>query len=446
MTNQAILGSAVDHARAQGVDPALLAGLIDRESGFSPRAGDGADDGSSNGAARRGLLQLRFDTAQWAGYEGEPAGLYDVQESLRYGTLYLGYLLDRYGGDPHSALAAFHAGSSAVDREGWRTAQPYVEDVLERTARLRPQVESVAAERGVEAVDFAPAFRYPLKVPFWSQMERMPTGEVSGGNNCGPASVTMAVLYNRLVPLGPAVMHRIAEGIRQAPWHAGTYTNFQQMRSLAHRYKVAYRDIFSWEAVTGSLDVGQPVIILVDNTKLQPRQYPIAGFAGAHFITLTGYDDESFFVNDPLRVFGRPEQGPGTYTRQSVAAGVASVRAQQGIASAVLAIAIDRVAPPEAEKVITEEEAMIPISDADLQQYLNQAGQRVNMETALVKRACLAHRRGETRGPALSGEYAARTADGRDVIRQKFTAGIAEYNPASGEVSWVEVVAHPDTI
>ncbi|MDQ3703123.1 MAG: hypothetical protein M3442_19720, partial [Chloroflexota bacterium] len=125
---------------------------------------------------------------------------------------------------------------------------------------------------------------------------------------------------------------------------------------------------------------------------------------------------------------------------------VASVRAQQGIASAVLAIAIDRVAPPEAEKVITEEEAMIPISDADLQQYLNQAGQRVNMETALVKRACLAHRRGETRGPALSGEYAARTVDGRDVIRQKFTAGIAEYNPGSGEVSWVEVVAHPDTI
>lgn len=444
MTQQDILGSAVAHARAQGVDPVLLAGLIDRESGFSPRAGDG--DGSPDGATRRGLLQLRFDTAQWAGYEGEPAGLFDVEENLRFGTLYLAYLLDRYNGDPRSALAAFHAGSSAVDREGWRTAQPYVEDVLERAERLRPEVESVAVERGDGALQFAPVFRYPLKVPYWSQMERMPSGEVSGGNNCGPACVTMAVLYNRLVPFSPTVMHRIAEEIRQAPWHAGTYTNFQQMRSLAHRYKVAYRDIFSWEAVSGALDVGQPVIILVDNTKLQPRQYPVPGFAGAHFITLTGYDDEGFFVNDPLRVFGRPAEGPGTYSRQSVAAGAASVRAQQRIDSAVLAIAIDRVPPPEAEKAITEEESMIPISDADLEQYLNQAGHPVNMDTSLIKRACLAYRRGETRGPAISGEYPAQAADGRDVIRQKFSAGIAEYDPASGEVSWVEVVANPSSI
>ena len=71
------------------------------------------------------------------------------------------------------------------------------------------------------------------------------------------------------------------------------------------------------------------------------------------------------------------------------------------------------------------------------------AGVSVNMETALMKRAALAYKRSEWRGPAVSQEYPALSPSGKDVVRQNFSAGCAEYQPDTGEVLWVEVVIHP---
>ena len=102
----------------------------------------------------------------------------------------------------------------------------------------------------------------------------------------------------------------------------------------------------------------------------------------------------------------------------------------------------------EARSGAAEEDDMplVKISDAELKRYLEMLGTPVNPDTAIMRRAMLAYRYGESRGPAMSNEYQATTADGRRVVRQKFTAGIAEYDPASGEVNWVEVVLHPDAI
>ncbi len=86
------------------------------------------------------------------------------------------------------------------------------------------------------------------------------------------------------------------------------------------------------------------------------------------------------------------------------------------------------------------------VSDDEIKQYLEQLGQSVNMDTAIIKRAALAYRRGETRGPALSDEYLALAPDGRAVVRQDFTAGIAEFDPVTGEVVWVELVLHPEAL
>jgi hypothetical protein len=127
-----------------------------------------------------------------------------------------------------------------------------------------------------------------------------------------------------------------------------------------------------------------------------------------------------------------------------VEAGVARV-------GGVQALAIDQP-PPELPDASGQpappgrDEMLIRISDADLKAYFEQLGQPVNMETAIMKRAALAYRRGETRGPALSDEYAAVAPDGRAVIRQDFSAGIAEYDPTIGEVVWVETVLHPEAI
>jgi hypothetical protein len=88
--------------------------------------------------------------------------------------------------------------------------------------------------------------------------------------------------------------------------------------------------------------------------------------------------------------------------------------------------------------------ATATIGDAALKGYLEQLGTPVNMDSALVRRACLAYRRGESRGPALSDEFAATSTGGRTVVHQRFSAGVAEYDPATGQVAWVELVLHPE--
>jgi N-acetyl-anhydromuramyl-L-alanine amidase AmpD len=98
--------------------------------------------------------------------------------------------------------------------------------------------------------------------------------------------------------------------------------------------------------------------------------------------------------------------------------------------------------PPDAGEI--GEDDVIEIGDAELVGYLSQLGYPVNPETAIVKRAMLAYRRGETRGPAISGEYPALSPSGKPVIRQKFTAGICEFSPETGEASWAEAVLFPE--
>jgi hypothetical protein len=71
------------------------------------------------------------------------------------------------------------------------------------------------------------------------------------------------------------------------------------------------------------------------------------------------------------------------------------------------------------------------------------AGLGVNMETAIMKRAALSYKRDEWRGPAVSDEYPALSPSGKAVVRQNFSAGVAEYQPDTGEVLWVEVITHP---
>src|SRR5262245_2611007 len=198
-TRRDTLEAAVVAGRGLGIDPVLLAALIDQESGLDDRAGAG----SPSDGGGRGPLRLSIDIARWAGYEGTPEGLDAVGENLSAGGRYLAYLFDRYGGDTRSVIAAFHAGPRAVDREGWRAAEPYVREVEGRMERLRGEVEAVAETVPEPPISFEPPPpKFPLPVPYVSQLERGPGG-VQGYNNCGPACATMALLYNRLFGADP---------------------------------------------------------------------------------------------------------------------------------------------------------------------------------------------------------------------------------------------------
>src|SRR5947208_1536858 len=111
-----------DAAQRNGVDPALLKGLIRQESNFNPSA--------HSGAGAVGLTQLMPGTAASLGVS-DPS---DPAQSIEGGAKYLRAQLDRFGGDPAKALAAYNAGPGAVTRYGgvppYAETQQYVQRVL----------------------------------------------------------------------------------------------------------------------------------------------------------------------------------------------------------------------------------------------------------------------------------------------------------------------------
>lgn len=102
-------------ARANGLDPALVAALIKQESNFNPRA--------TSPVGARGMMQImppvgaRMARARGIG-SWNPDMLYDPAVSIDFGTAHLAELLRSY---PHleHGLAAYNAGATPVAR--WRT-------------------------------------------------------------------------------------------------------------------------------------------------------------------------------------------------------------------------------------------------------------------------------------------------------------------------------------
>ncbi len=102
-------------AIANGVEPALLKGLIEQESGFNPNA--------TSSAGAMGLTQLMPSTAASLGVT-EPL---NPTQSIQGGAKLLGELLRQFGGNVSYALAAYNAGAGAVDRYGGVPPYPETE-------------------------------------------------------------------------------------------------------------------------------------------------------------------------------------------------------------------------------------------------------------------------------------------------------------------------------
>jgi soluble lytic murein transglycosylase-like protein len=110
----ASVDSAIESAAARhGVDPNLVRAIIKVESNFNPHAV------SRKGAL--GLMQLMPRTAQ----SMNVTNAFDPAQNVDAGVRHLKSLLDNYNGDLELSLAAYNAGSAAVQRN--KGVPPYRE-------------------------------------------------------------------------------------------------------------------------------------------------------------------------------------------------------------------------------------------------------------------------------------------------------------------------------
>jgi soluble lytic murein transglycosylase len=130
-------------AKEKGVDASLIAAVIYAESRFR-------DQTSRAGA--RGLMQITPTTAKEierlsGGTTFTLDDLSDPDINIRYGTFYLAELLRRFDGSEIAALAAYHAGPTAVEEWGGSSltldeipieeTRSYVEEVLDKRGEYR---------------------------------------------------------------------------------------------------------------------------------------------------------------------------------------------------------------------------------------------------------------------------------------------------------------------
>ncbi len=129
---------AIQAAQKAGVSPAVFLGLIQQESSFNPNAE------SSAGAI--GLTQFEPSTLQGMGISVS-SFLNSITVQLQAGADYLASLLTRYNGNYSLALAAYNAGSGAVDEYGGIPPYPETENYVQKVLGY---AQGFASSLGVE--------------------------------------------------------------------------------------------------------------------------------------------------------------------------------------------------------------------------------------------------------------------------------------------------------
>jgi soluble lytic murein transglycosylase len=143
-----------EQARERQIDPAVVYGLIRRESAFDPSA--------KSPAGALGLMQLMPATGETVARRLNEAwqserSLLDPGLNVRYGTAYLRGLVDRFGGHLALAAAGYNAGPG-------------------RAERWRPLARTVPADVWIEAIPFNETRQYVSAVLSYAAIYRQRLG------------------------------------------------------------------------------------------------------------------------------------------------------------------------------------------------------------------------------------------------------------------------------
>ncbi len=132
-TYQRVMGYAgymLQHGAEQRVEPALIAAVITVES--SGRAD------AVGAAGEIGLMQILPSTAEWFGNISAQE-LRDPETNIQFGAAYLGYCIDRNGGNVPAGIAGYNYGPDRVRVEGNQVIVP--EGVLRYMTKVLSHVE-----------------------------------------------------------------------------------------------------------------------------------------------------------------------------------------------------------------------------------------------------------------------------------------------------------------
>jgi soluble lytic murein transglycosylase-like protein len=120
-TGSVPFASTIEAACAKyGLNPNLLAGLIEQESHFDPTVG--------SAAGAQGLTELMPETASSLGVT-DP---HDPTQSIEGGARLLSEKLKEFGGNTELALAAYNAGSGAVQQYNGIPPYPETEQYVQK--------------------------------------------------------------------------------------------------------------------------------------------------------------------------------------------------------------------------------------------------------------------------------------------------------------------------